>query len=406
MVKLREGWKVVVLGDVVEVVTEYWDRDPNIPERFVAGEHIDEENLRVRRWGVTGEDLMPPTFNRRFRAEDVLFHSRNLRKLAQPDFSGITGEKIFVLRSRDNTYLLPSFLPFILQTMHFVEYVNRMWAGSTNKFLNKSPLVKYEFALPPISEQRRLTKVLAAFEDCYQTLLEAEKSAHILLKSTLDALYLEQVDLKLPKKIANYDKSTTPRRWPLVPLGDVCSVIRDGVHKRPNYVASGIPFITVENLTRGRRLDLNTSRFISQEDHLEFTKRIKPEFGDVLISKDGTLGVARMVDVNSEFSIFVSVAMMRPLREVLDGKFLRYFFDSSLFRRVMASKVSGSALPHIHLGDLRKTLIPLPTMPEQQRIADLATDLEKCEATIQERRINMLCNKRSAINQLLMEGAL
>ena len=113
MADLKPGWKRVVLGDVVDVVTDYWDRNADVPERFVAGEHIDEGDLRIRRWGMTSDELVPPTFNRRFRASDVLFHSRNLKKLACPDFGGITGEKLFVLRSKDPKRLLPELLPVL-----------------------------------------------------------------------------------------------------------------------------------------------------------------------------------------------------------------------------------------------------------------------------------------------------
>jgi type I restriction enzyme, S subunit len=162
MTNLKPGWKRVVLGEIVDVVTDYWDRNVNVPERFVAGEHIDEGDLRVRRWGMTSDELVPPTFNRRFHAGDVLFHSRNLKKVACPDFAGITGEKLFVLRSKDPKQLHPELLSFILLTDAFNEYVNRMCAGSTNKFLNKAPLVKYDFALPPLEEQRRIASTTAA----------------------------------------------------------------------------------------------------------------------------------------------------------------------------------------------------------------------------------------------------
>src|SRR5689334_21975018 len=80
------GWTTVALGDVVEVVTEYWNRDKTVPERLVAGEHIDEGDLRVRRWSMTVDELIPPTFNRWFKAGDVLLHSRNIKKVARPEF--------------------------------------------------------------------------------------------------------------------------------------------------------------------------------------------------------------------------------------------------------------------------------------------------------------------------------
>ena len=158
----QAGCRLVRLGEVVDNVNDFFDRNSEESIRFVAGEHIDEGDLRVRRFGLTSDDLVPPTFNRLFKAGDVLFHSRNIRKLAQPDFDGLTGEKLFVLRAKDEAQMLQGFLPFLLQSDHFAQYVRERWAGSTNKFLNKTPLMAYEFALPPMESQQRALALLTA----------------------------------------------------------------------------------------------------------------------------------------------------------------------------------------------------------------------------------------------------
>src|SRR5262249_9716708 len=144
-----------------------------------------------------------------------------------------------------------------------------------------------------------------------------------------------------------------PRSWRFEPLSTVCSKIVDGVHKRPDYTAKGVPFLTVENLNRGPGIDFTNTRFITTSDHAIFSKRAQPRKGDVLVSKDGTLGIARVVEDDREFSIFVSVALLKPKRDRLDSWFLRYYFDSTLFKRHLSAKVSGSALKHIHLVDFR-----------------------------------------------------
>ena len=145
----KAGWTIVALGDVVDIINQYWDRDTTVPERLVAGEHIDEGDLRVRRWAMTDDDLIPPTFNRWFQPGDVLLHSRNIKKVVQPEFGGITGEKLFILRSKDESKLLQSLVPHIVQSEVFHSYAESRWAWSTYKFLNKTPLQEFEFALPP-----------------------------------------------------------------------------------------------------------------------------------------------------------------------------------------------------------------------------------------------------------------
>ena len=78
MAELKPGWTRVKLSDVVENINDYFDRDSGEVAKFVAGQHIDECQLKVRRWGMTSDGDFPPTYNRRFRAGDVLYHSRNL----------------------------------------------------------------------------------------------------------------------------------------------------------------------------------------------------------------------------------------------------------------------------------------------------------------------------------------
>lgn len=171
-------------------------------------------------------------------------------------------------------------------------------------------------------------------------------------------------------------KLNTQTLWPFRALSDVTTQIVDGVHKRPEYVDEGIPFITVENLTRGPSIDFSSTRFVSRSDHISFARRARPESGDVLVSKDGTLGVARVVETSREFSIFVSVALLKPNRMVLDPWFLKYFFDSSLFLSRLAGKTSGSALKHIHLVDFRRTMVPVPPLADQQRIVDALRSID------------------------------
>lgn len=123
--------------------------------------------------------------------------------------------------------------------------------------------------------------------------------------------------------------------------------------------------MTVRNLTAGPGISFEKLNHITPEDHADFIKRANPEKGDVLISKDGTLGVIRVIRTDIDFSIFVSVALVKPvLHEMSD--FIGLALSSPQVQAQMVPK--GSGLQHIHLEDLREDYIPLPPLAEQKRI--------------------------------------
>ena len=147
------------------------------------------------------------------------------------------------------------------------------------------------------------------------------------------------------------------------------SKVVDGVHKKPNYVPNGVPFVTVRNLTAGPGISFEKLKYITSEDHAEFTKRANPNRGDILVSKDGTLGVIRAVRSDQLFSIFVSVAMIKPAIHGMTD-YLELALSSPQVQIQMVPK--GSGLQHIHLEDLRQDCVPIPPIFEQQRILSAA----------------------------------
>ena len=170
------------------------------------------------------------------------------------------------------------------------------------------------------------------------------------------------------KEPAEMDASTRtclPDGWLWASIESLSAKVVDGVHKKPNYVSSGVPFVTVRNLTAGPGIDLGKLNFVTKEDHEQFIKRADPREGDILISKDGTLGVVRVIRTKAIFSIFVSVALVKPvLKEMSD--YLGIALSSPQVQVQMVPK--GSGLQHIHLEDLREDCVPVPTLDEQRKI--------------------------------------
>src|SRR5206468_3590150 len=97
--------------------------------------------------------------------------------VAVADFDGITANTTFVLEPKDPKVLLPGLLPFVMQTESFHEHSKKQSKGSVNPYVNFSDLAWYEFALPPLEEQRRLLNSLMAFQGLVETTLSVSSTA-------------------------------------------------------------------------------------------------------------------------------------------------------------------------------------------------------------------------------------
>ena len=203
--------------------------------------------------------------------------------------------------------------------------------------------------MPPLDEQKRIADLLLSIEHHRRAKGQESASVDRVRQSFIDAFLHHAASAY---RVERLDALTTK--------------IADGVHQRPSYTEDGIPFLTVENLTRSDGIDFGDVRYVPRSDHEVFIRRAHPERGDVLVSKDGTLGVARVVEREGEFSIFVSIALLKPRSEVLLPQYLRSYFDSGHFKSVLASKTSGSALKHIHLVDFRAMQVPVPPIEAQR----------------------------------------
>ena len=159
-----------------------------------------------------------------------------------------------------------------------------------------------------------------------------------------------------------------PSNWVWTKLGNLLSIVSDGTHKTPNYVNSGIPFLSVQNISSGK-LTLDKIKYVTEEEHEQLCSRIHPQKGDVLVCRIGTLGKALKVSWDFEFSIFVSLGLLRPVLDCITDYIVLYINSPLGYNWIQENKVGGGTHTYkINLGDLPNMLIPLPPLAEQKRI--------------------------------------
>ena len=146
----------VKFGDIVKDVKINVDRDNNPYEFYVAGDHMDSEDLNIRRRGRFATDDVGPAFTRIFKKGQVLYGSRRtyLKKVSVADFDGICANTTFVFESKDPAAFEQRLLPFLMLSEGFTNWSIAHSKGSTNPYVLFSDLASYEFDLPPLAEQK------------------------------------------------------------------------------------------------------------------------------------------------------------------------------------------------------------------------------------------------------------
>lgn len=184
-----------------------------------------------------------------------------------------------------------------------------------------------------------------------------------------------------------------------MPLSELCSTIIDGTHFTPRYVESGVPFYSVENVTAD---DFENTKFISIVEHEHLTRRCRPERGDILLTRIGSLGDTKLIDWAVDASIYVSLALLK-LRDHVSREYVYRYTKSQYFVRDVEKRSLLNAAPKkINMGEIGEVpvLVP-PTIDEQNAIATALKDIDDLIASL-----DALIAKKRDIKQAVMQQLL
>jgi type I restriction enzyme S subunit len=166
-------------------------------------------------------------------------------------------------------------------------------------------------------------------------------------------------------------------------IEDACSFVTDGTHYTPKNAGNGVPFLTVKDVS-DLGLDFVNCAFITGDDYQAAKNwHAAPQKGDVLFSKDGTVGKVHVVATDQPFAVLSSLAILRPRPERADARYLGHVLRSSAVLEDAVKRKTGSVIRRIILSDLKKVRIPLPPLSEQRRTAEV---LDRAEALRAKRR--------------------
>ncbi|MEO0686875.1 MAG: restriction endonuclease subunit S, partial [Cyanobacteria bacterium J06649_11] len=177
--------------------------------------------------------------------------------------------------------------------------------------------------------------------------------------------------------------SSLPSSWCCTTLDELMKKIVDGTHHTPTYIEEGVPFLSVKDIRDGE-IYFDSCKYISQEEHEELCKRCYPEYGDLLITKSGTIGRCAVVKTKRDFSLFVSVALLKPAIPEVNISYISLAFQSWFHNINVQNDVTGTAIKNFHLVDFRRLALPIAPLNEQKRIVGKIEALQKRSQRVKE----------------------
>ena len=313
----------------------------------------------------------------------------------------------------DHKRISAQFLLLITTTQTFVNFAQSCSSGTTNRQrINIEQFLNVKIPLPSLEEQNQL---VANYNNKIELAQQQETQAKELEEGIESYLFDELgIERNLGNGIKNgiqsvsystinkwslddiFKKNTiTSTKFPLINLDSVCSKITDGTHQTPKYFNEGMIFISAKNVTK-EVIDWEDVKYVSKEAYQEYNKRLKPQINDIFLAKNGTTGVAAILEEEKEFSIYVSLALLRPIIKTIFPHYLLHIINSDIARIQFFSRLIGIGVPNLHLGEIKDVKIPLPPLGTQKGIADHLSDLKN---QINDLKTKALQNQTVAIKE-------
>jgi len=166
-----------------------------------------------------------------------------------------------------------------------------------------------------------------------------------------------------------------PEGWVWCKITDVVDKLTDGTHNSPkSYPSGAYMYVTAKNIKRDG-IDVSNITYVTEDIHREIYSRCNPEKGDILYIKDGaTCGISTINNLDKEFSLLSSVALIKPNRNILNT-YLNLFLQSDFCYRNVRDSMKGVGITRIVLKQMELWCIPLPPIAEQKRIVAAAEQL-------------------------------
>ena len=272
-------------------------------------------------------------------------------------------------------------------------------SGSTRTRIARKELEQIKVKIPPLPEQEKIASILTSVDEVIEKTESQISKLQDLKKGMMQELLTQGIG---HTEFKDSPVGRIPKGWTAEVMTNLAKVT-DGTHKTPKYTNEGVPFLRVTDL-KNENIDFESIKYVSQEEHLELIKRCKPEKDDILYSKNGTIGIPRLIDWDWEFSIFVSLALIKiTKKELVNPQYLEFFMESGVITKQVKERAKQGTVTNLHLEEIRVFVVLLPSRHEQQKIASILSSIDS-KIEVKRQKLQQTQNLKKSLMQDLLTG--
>ena len=274
----------------------------------------------------------------------------------------------------DKNKYVPDFIFQLLNADINRNKIVRSAQGNTQIYVNWSDISNLDYLIPDsFDEQSAIGFLFRTLDD-----LLASYKDNLANYQSLKTTMLSKMFPKAGQRVPEIRLNGFEGEWEIRKLNEV-SEVYDGTHQTPNYTESGVKFLSVENIST-----LESEKYISEED-FEKDFKVFPEFGDVLMTRIGSIGIPNIVKTNEKIAFYVSLALLKPKKRT-NSLFLKSSIESNPFQEELWKKTLHIAFPKkINKNDISQSIIKWPSYEEQQAIGAYFSNLDNLINSHQEK---------------------
>jgi type I restriction enzyme S subunit len=391
----KSNWQAFRFKEIANKISETVDPNTTELEVYVGLEHIDAENIHIKRFG-TPDDVSGGKL--KCYPGDVIFGKRRAyqRKAAVVAFEGICSAHAFVFRA--NTDVIdPKLFPFFLHSDQFMHRMVDISVGGLSPTINWGDLKHQEFFLPPKDQQAKLAELLWAMDE----VIEKENRLKTNLENSLNAMIKNEIHgIDLKGKVIREVLDELSNNEELVSLSELGELLKGKGIPKSDVQEVGLPCIRYGELyTRHNRIIRGFHSFISEEIKADSFKLQKH---DVLFAGSGETitEIGKSAAFVDDFEAYAGsdTLLFRP--NDMDGYYLGYLMNSQLVRQQLNKYGTGATVMHIYNSDLAKIKVPKIDRTKQEEIGKKLEVFTNSIITLESKMTSSKAFQRSLINQL------